>query len=68
MIFLYRTCTAKVNNSEETSSLDGQFSDLVEETQTLSSSPVPKVEATVLQFATLSFLDDVRAFIKCTAT
>lgn len=59
----------KVNNAEETNSpLDGQFSDLKKETQTLSSSPVPKVEATVLQFATLYFLDVFHAFINGTAT
>lgn len=56
----------KVNNAEETNSpLDGQFSDLKKETQTLSSSLVPKVEATL---ATLYFLNVFHAFINGTAT
>lgn len=43
----------EVNNAERTSSpLDGQFSEL-EETQMLSSSLVPKVEAIVFMSATL---------------
>lgn len=64
-----RRCKVKVNYAEETNSpLDGQFSDMKEEMQALSSSPVPKVEATVLLFATLSFLDVFRAFINGTVT
>lgn len=56
-------CKAKVNYAEETDSLDGQSSDQ-EEAQTLPSAPLPKVEATVLQFATVSFLDVFYASIK----